>query len=56
VVAPSSSPTALKWWFAVEIRRLRKKSGVTREKAAALPRATQSVLRGTASPNYASLG
>jgi transcriptional regulator with XRE-family HTH domain len=35
VVAPSSSPTALKWWFAVEIRRLREKSGVTREEAAA---------------------
>jgi DNA-binding XRE family transcriptional regulator len=35
VVASTSSPTALKWWFAVEMRRLREKSGFSRDQAAA---------------------
>lgn len=35
MVAPTSSPTALKWWFAVEMRRLRENSGISREQAAA---------------------
>lgn len=35
MVAPSASPTALKWWFAVEMRRLREASGVPRDQAAA---------------------
>ena len=32
---PSQSPTALKWWFAVELRRLREKNGLSRDQAAA---------------------
>ena len=35
MVASTSSPTALKWWFAVEMRRLREKSGFSRDQAAA---------------------
>jgi hypothetical protein len=35
LAAPSNSTTALKWWFAVEMRRLREKRKVTREQAAA---------------------
>jgi len=35
VVALSTSTTALKWWFAVEMRRLREKRKLTREQAAA---------------------
>lgn len=36
MVAPSSgSTTALKWWFAVELRRLREKRNLTREQVAA---------------------
>lgn len=35
MVAPSSSPTALKWWFAVEMRRMRENRGLTRDQAAA---------------------
>ncbi|GAA3032781.1 helix-turn-helix domain-containing protein [Actinokineospora globicatena] len=35
VASASSSPTALKWWFAVEMRRLREKADLTREEAAA---------------------
>jgi hypothetical protein len=35
VVAPSSSPTALRWWFAVEMRRLRENAGISRDQAAA---------------------
>lgn len=35
MVAPSNSTTALKWWFAVEMRRLREKRKLTREQAAA---------------------
>ncbi|MGH3565526.1 MAG: helix-turn-helix domain-containing protein [Pseudonocardia sp.] len=31
----ASSPTALKWWFAVELRRLREKQGIGRDQAAA---------------------
>jgi transcriptional regulator with XRE-family HTH domain len=34
VVAASSSTTALKWWFAVEMRRLREKRGLSRDQAA----------------------
>lgn len=34
MVAPSSSPTALKWWFAVEMRRMRENRVITREQAA----------------------
>jgi DNA-binding XRE family transcriptional regulator len=34
VVSSSGSTTALKWWFAVEMRRLREKCQVTREQAA----------------------
>lgn len=34
VVASASSNTALKWWFAVEMRRMREKAGITRERAA----------------------
>ena len=32
----SGSTTALKWWFAVEMRRLREKRRISREQAAAL--------------------
>ncbi|WP_028926039.1 helix-turn-helix domain-containing protein [Pseudonocardia acaciae] len=35
MVAPSSSPTALKWWFAVEMRRMRENRNLTRDQAAA---------------------
>jgi transcriptional regulator with XRE-family HTH domain len=35
VVAPSGSPTALKWWIASELRRLREQRKITREQAAA---------------------
>lgn len=34
MVATPGSTTALKWWFAVELRRLREKSGVSRDQAA----------------------
>jgi len=34
VVAPSASATALRWWFAVEMRRMREAAGVTRDQAA----------------------
>ena len=37
----SGSTTALKWWFAVEMRRLREKRGVTREQAAAAVKGSQ---------------
>jgi transcriptional regulator with XRE-family HTH domain len=36
LAAQSNSTTALKWWFAVEMRRLREKRKVTREQAAAV--------------------
>ncbi|OLT17653.1 hypothetical protein BJF78_12770 [Pseudonocardia sp. CNS-139] len=32
---PAGSPTALKWWIAYELRRLRENSGLTRDQAAA---------------------
>ncbi len=35
MTTPSGSTTALKWWFAVEMRRMRELRGVTREQAAA---------------------
>jgi len=35
VVAASASATALRWWFAVEMRRMREAAGVTRDQAAA---------------------
>lgn len=35
MVAQSNSPSALKWWFAVELRRLREKRGLDRADAAA---------------------
>ncbi|HXV92737.1 MAG TPA: helix-turn-helix transcriptional regulator, partial [Pseudonocardia sp.] len=35
MVAPAASTTALKWWIAVELRRLREKRGITRQEAAA---------------------
>jgi hypothetical protein len=35
VVAPSTSTTALKWWIAAELRRLREKQGIPRDRAAA---------------------
>jgi DNA-binding XRE family transcriptional regulator len=38
VTSSSSSTTALKWWFAVEMRRLREKCQVTREQAASAVR------------------
>jgi DNA-binding XRE family transcriptional regulator len=38
VTSSSGSTTALKWWFAVEMRRLREKCQVTREQAAAAVR------------------
>lgn len=34
MVASSVSVTAVKWWFAVEMRRMREKRGLTREQAA----------------------
>lgn len=34
MVASAGSTTALKWWFAVELRRLREKAGLSREDAA----------------------
>lgn len=34
VVAAAQSPTALKWWFAVEMRRMRDGTGLSREDAA----------------------
>ena len=33
-VVASQSPTALKWWFAVEMRRMRDSKGFSREDAA----------------------
>jgi len=38
VVASSVSVTAVKWWFAAEMRRMREKRGLTREQAAAAVR------------------
>lgn len=35
MAAPAASATALKWWFAVEMRRMREAAGVTRDQAAA---------------------
>jgi transcriptional regulator with XRE-family HTH domain len=35
VTSSSGSTTALKWWFAVEMRRLREKNRISRERAAA---------------------
>jgi hypothetical protein len=33
-VAAAQSPTALKWWFAVEMRRMREAKGLAREDSA----------------------
>lgn len=38
MVASSVSVTAVKWWFAAEMRRMREKRGLTREQAAAAVR------------------
>ena len=39
-MSTSTSPTALKWWIACELRKLRERAGITREEAAKAIRVT----------------